>query len=306
LRECTYREFAQFVTSLRGAYITAEDAGTTPDDMAVIQRHTRFATCIPERVGGSGNPSAMTARGVIRALEAALDFRQLGGLEGKQLSMQGGGNVGSQMIELLFRMGAARVVVSETSNERCAELMTRYPQHFLEVRHVEMGDRQILAEACDIVCPNALGGVLDAKSIESIRAPIVCGAANNPLLDERRDARHLSERGISYVPDYVANRMGIVACSNEQAGSLPDDPFVLRHLEGETGWKDSIYNVTQRVLRRAAAGKISSTEAAEELADERAQDPHPIWGSRTREIIESLWNQGWASARTATEIKAAR
>jgi hypothetical protein len=88
--------------------------------------------------------------------------------------------------------------------------------------------------------------------------------------------------------------MGIVACSNEQAGSLPDDPFVLRHLDGESGWKNSIYNVTWRILNRAAEVGGSTSEAAEELAEERAHVPHPIWGSRTREIIESLWNQGWA------------
>jgi glutamate dehydrogenase/leucine dehydrogenase len=293
-RQCMFREFAQFVTSLRGAYITAEDAGTTPDDMEVIYRHTRFATCIPERVGGSGNPSAMTASGVIRAMEAALDYRKLGGLEGKQIAMQGAGNVGTPMIERLFNEGAARVVVSELADDRCARLVARFPSHFLEVRKVEPGDQQILGEACDILCPNALGGILGPKSIESIRAPVVCGAANNPLLDERRDAEHLSERGITYVPDYVANRMGIVACSNEQAGSLPDDPFVLRHLEGKRGWENSIYNVTQRILRRAAEDKISSTEAAEELAEERAQLVHPVWGRRTREIIVSLWNEGWA------------
>ncbi|MBW2293945.1 MAG: Glu/Leu/Phe/Val dehydrogenase [Deltaproteobacteria bacterium] len=306
LRECTYREFAQFVTSLRGAYITAEDAGTTPADMEVIYRHTRFATCIPESVGGSGNPSAMTACGVVRAMEAALDFRGLGDLEGKQIAMQGGGNVGTHMIELLFDKGAARVVVAELADERCAELMARFPSHFLEIRKVEPGDQQILGEACDIFCPNALGGVLNPKSIESIRAPIVCGAANNPLLDERRDARRLSERGITYVPDYVANRMGIVACSNEQAGSLRDDPLVLRHLEGERGWENSIYNVTQRILRRAAEAGLSSSEAAEELAEARAHAPHPIWGRRTREIIESLWDEGWAQAPAAASSKAPR
>ena len=293
-RECIFREFAAFVTSLRGVYITAQDAGTTPDDMEVIFRHTRFATCIPERVGGSGNPSAMTAKGVIRAMEAALDFCGMGGLEGKQIAMQGAGNVGSHMIEGLFERGAARVVVAELGKAQCSHLVSRFPAHFLEMRQVDRGDREILAEPADILCPNALGGVLDAKTIESINAPIVCGAANNMLVDERRDARQLLARGITYVPDYLANRMGIVACSNEQGGNLADDAFILRHLEGESGWDNSIYNVTQRILRRAAQAGISTTEAAEELAEERAGVPHPVWGRRTREIILSLWEGGWA------------
>ncbi|MCP4040037.1 MAG: Glu/Leu/Phe/Val dehydrogenase [bacterium] len=296
-RRTVFREFAQFVTSLRGVYVTAEDAGTTPHDMEVIHCHTRFATCIPQRVGGSGNPSSMTARGVIRAMEAALDHEGRGTLEGKQIAMQGAGNVGSFMIEALFEAGAARVVASEISNERCTELSKRFPSHFLEVRRAEPGDATILEEPCDILCPNALGGVLDAKSIEKIRAPIVCGAANNALADESADAARMLERRITYVPDYVANRMGIVACSNEQAGSLPDDPFVLRHLEGPGGWANSIFNTTQEILSRARDEAISTTRAAQALAEERARIPHPIWGHRAREITLALWHEGWAQGR---------
>ena len=300
LRECIFREFGEFITSLRGVYVTAEYAGTTSHDMEVIFRYTRFATCIPERLGGSGNPSAMTAKGVIRAMEAALDFRGLGGLEGKRIAMQGAGNVGTHMIENLFELGAARVVVSELNEERCTQLASRFPSHFLDVRQVGCdgySDNSILAEVSDILCPNALGGVLDTKTIEVINAPIVCGAANNCLVEEHRDGRHLYERGITYVPDYVANRMGIVACSNEQAGNLIEDPFILRHLEGKGGWENSIYNVTQRILQRAAEAGTSSVEAAEELAEERTGVPHPVWGRRTRDIILSLWEGGWARKR---------
>ena len=293
-RECIFREFAEFVTSLRGAYITAEDAGTTSADMAVIHQYTRFATCIPHAVGGSGNPSAMTAAGVIRAMEAALNYRGLGTLEGKKIAMQGAGNVGSHMIDALFGKGASTVVVTDLSDERCEDLRRQYSPHFLEVRKVDAKDLTILAEPCDLLCPNALGGVLGPKTIDSIRATIVCGAANNALVDEERDARLLANRRITYVPDYVANRMGIVACSNAQAGSLPNDPLSLRHLEGADGWERSIYKVVQSILARADREGLSTTAAAEEIARERAGIPHPIWGHRTREIIRSLTESGWS------------
>ncbi|MDP6977651.1 MAG: Glu/Leu/Phe/Val dehydrogenase dimerization domain-containing protein [Myxococcota bacterium] len=296
-RRTMFREFGEFVTSLRGIYITAEDAGTTPHDMEVIHRHTRFATCIPERFGGSGNPSAMTARGVVRAMQAALDHKGLGDLADKQIAMQGAGNVGSFMIERLFEAGVARVVASEIDEERCRMLAARYPGHFLEIRHARPGDQAIFEEPCDIVCANALGGVYDAKTIERVRATVVCGAANNPLADERRDAQRLRERGITYVPDYVANRMGIVACSNEQAGSLPGDPYVERHFDGPGGWAHSIYNTTRAILEHADREIIATTAASEQLADAATNVPHPVWGHRAHDIIEALWREGWADER---------
>jgi len=296
-RRTLYREFAEFVTSLRGAYITAEDAGTTPHDMEVVHRHTRFATCIPERVGGSGNPSAMTARGVIRAMEAALAHRELGGLAGKQIAMQGAGNVGSFMIEQLFEAGVANVVVSEIDEERCILLAERFPGHFLEIRPTDPEDDRILEVPCDILCANALGSVFDVKTVDRIRTTIVCGAANNPLEDERRDAKRMRERGITYVPDYVANRMGIVACSNEQAGSLPGDRYIERHFDGPEGFAHSIYNTTLRILERADGKSTATTEASEALADAKTEELHPLWGHRAREIIEALWRGDWAGGR---------
>ncbi|MEZ4384574.1 MAG: Glu/Leu/Phe/Val dehydrogenase dimerization domain-containing protein, partial [Nannocystaceae bacterium] len=56
-RRTLYREYGSFCCSLRGCYLTAEDAGTGPADMAEVFATNRFVTCIPPEVGGSGNPS---------------------------------------------------------------------------------------------------------------------------------------------------------------------------------------------------------------------------------------------------------
>lgn len=289
-RRALYREYARFVTGLRGCYVTAEDAGTTPLDMAEVARHTRFATCIPPEVGGSGNPSAMTALGVVEAIEAALDATgdATGDapLRGRAIAMQGAGQVGAAMLERLFEKDVARVVVAETSAERCCALRDFFAGRPLEVRCVPPGDEAILAEPCDVLVPNALGGVLHAKTIPQVRARIVCGAANNPLEDDVADAEALHARGIVWVPDFVANRMGIVACCDEQAGSLPRDPAVLAHLD--RGNADSIYRTVRRILERAARADVSPVHAAHALADERILEPHPIHGDRARRIVASL------------------
>ena len=286
-----YRDYAAFVTSLRGCYITAEDAGTGAADMATVHEGTRFVTCIPRASGGSGNPSPATARGVVCAMEGALAHLQLGTLAGKHIVMQGTGNVGAAMIEELLKRGVAGIVASELSAERRAELAQRFAFAPLELLAAEPGDNSILTLPCDVLAPNALGGILNPETIPTIRARVVCGAANNQLLDDERDAAALAARGIVYVPDYLCNRMGIVHCANEQYGYVPHDPAIERHFGRE--WDNSVYLITRRALERAASEGITTAAAANQLADDLAGELHPIWGHRTRAIITGLVAEGW-------------
>lgn len=79
----------------------------------------------------------------------------------------------------------------------------------LRIRHVPQGDNTILFEKGDILVPNALGGVLNQNTIPNIKAKIICGAANNQLLEAEKDAQALMKAGITYVPDFVANRFAV-------------------------------------------------------------------------------------------------
>ncbi|NRA00365.1 MAG: Glu/Leu/Phe/Val dehydrogenase [Myxococcales bacterium] len=290
-RAILYRRYGEFISSLRGCYVTAEDAGTSPLDMAEVYAATRFVTCVPEEVGGSGNPSIATAAGVVCGMEAALEFREMGGLSGKTIAMQGTGNVGGAMIPLLLERGVSRIVASEISEERRTGLLDAFAGENLEVRLTRDGNHDILAEPCDILVPSALGGVIGPKSIPQIQAPIVCGPANNQLADDERDAEALVARGITYVPDYIANRMGIVHCSNEQYGFVRADEMLSRHLGRD--WEFGIHQTTLRVLATAHREGVSPVAAANHLADELAEQPHPIWGTRARQIIASLEADRW-------------
>lgn len=290
-RRRLYRRYGHFVSSLRGCYVTAVDAGTTPADMQHVHAGTRFATCVAPEIGGSGNPSQMTAAGVVCAIEAALDHSGRGGVAGKRFAMQGGGNVGACMIGLLVDRGAEQVIVSEIDPGQCELLADRFAHAPVEVREAKLDDPAILREPCDVLVPNGLGGVLDDKTIPGIRAGIVCGAANDQLADDVRHARALHEHGVLWVPDYLANRMGIVSCANEHAGSLRDDPEVLRHLD--PGWEGSIDATTRRVLVTAERQRITPLEATHGVAEAAIEAPHPLWGDRAERIVRSLIDERW-------------
>jgi leucine dehydrogenase len=225
-------------------------------------------------------------------MEGALAHLQLGTLAGKRIVMQGTGNVGAAMIGELLQRNVGSVVASELSAQRRAELGELFRGAPVEFVAAEPGDNRILAEPCDILAPNALGGVLNPDTIPAIQAPIVCGAANNQLLDDVRDGQALRARGITYVPDFLCNRMGIVYCANEQYGKLPADPAIERHYGRD--WDNAVYVVTRRTLELAEREGITPAAAANRLADARAAEPHPIWGHRGRQIIAGLVADRWA------------
>ncbi len=262
-RRRIYEEYGELLSSLRGCYVTAEDAGTSAEDMAAVFSRTRFTTCIPPALGGSGNPSAPTARGVVRGMEAALAHLGRGGLAGTTVAVQGLGHVGEPLVELLRERGVARVIACDLDPERCEELHRRFAapagsgtadggamaadggagpgaaggpvgpaaSFTFTARVAGRDDSWILEQPADVFAPCATGGVLGPRTIPRLAARIVCGAANNQLEDPERDDVLLHQRGILYMPDFLVNRMGIVNCADEQYGYVGDeDPRIAAHL----------------------------------------------------------------------------
>lgn len=291
VRTYLYSEYGRFISSLRGCYVTAEDVGTTVADIANVFSRTRFTICIPEEWGGSGNPSIPTARGVVCAMEAALDFQKMGSLEGKTIAIQGMGNVGGPLIRFLFEKGVGRIVACDL-NARLADSLRAVSTGLnLEIRIVSCGDDSIFREECDIFSPNATGAVLNPRTISLLKTKIVCGAANNQLEDPERDDSALFDRGIVYVPDFLANRMGIVNAANEQYGYVTDDPLFERHMSRD--WDHSIFQTTLRVLHESRETGVPTGRIAVRQAEKLSFEPHPIFGHRGRQIIDSLVADRW-------------
>lgn len=194
------RAMGRLIESLGGAYVSAPDAGIDVDDLRVMCQETRYVLGA-DRVAGPSAP--YTAMGVLAAIRSAVRHR-LGAdeLAGVRVALQGVGSVGRELARLLAEAGAS-IVVADVDDDRARGAARDYGAE------VASTDEILLADV-DVVAPNAYGGVLDVDTIPRLRAAIVCGAANNQLAEDGH-AVLLHERGILYVPDYVANAGGMIA-----------------------------------------------------------------------------------------------
>jgi len=290
-RASIYSAYGAFISSLRGCYVTAEDVGTCVADMAHIFSRTRFTTCIPEEWGGSGNPSVPTARGVICGMEAALEFLNLGELEGKTIAVQGMGNVGRPLIQFLFEKKVKKIYAADIDPVLVDKVRADFTGMNLDAKRLSPDDVSLFEAEVDIFSPNATGAVLNPVTIPLLRSKIVCGAANNQLEDAARDDGLLFGRAIVYVPDFLTNRMGIVNAANEQYGYVNNDPLFERHLERD--WVHSIRRTTLNMLKESREKGEPTARITMAMADKLSMEEHPIFGHRGRLIIDSLVEDEW-------------
>ena len=291
VREKIYREYGIFMSTLNGCYVTAEDVGTSVEDMASVFSGTRFTTCIPPEFGGSGNPSTPTAKGIISGMEAALEFSGNGTLEGKTIAVQGTGHVGEPLIGYLFKKNVKKAIAADINPDNVNSAKKKFSGREFECRLVDKKDLSIFGVDCDILSPNATGAVLNPETIPMIRAKIVCGAANNQLEDMHRDGRAIHNKGILYVPDFLTNRMGIVYCANEQYGYINNDPLIENHFRRD--WDHSIFNRAVQILKESKDKNTPTAEIALKLADKLSRENHPVHGHRGKLIIQSLVENKW-------------
>ncbi len=294
IRADLYKEFGEMMTSLRGCYVTAEDVGTNVTDMANIFSATRFTTCIPPALGGSGNPSVPTARGVVCGMEAALEYLGMGTLAGKVVAVQGMGNVGAPLIRFLFEKNVKKVIASDINAQIADSLKQEFSGKDFEAYVVPICDHSIYTRECDIFSPCATGAVLNPKTIPTLKTKIICGAANNQLEDPERDDAFLVRRGILYVPDFLTNRMGIVTCADEQYGYVNNDSAIERHLDKT--WEHSVYQTAMRVFRASKEQNVPTGKIAVQLAEELSFVNHPVFGHRGQAIINSLVENKWENS----------
>jgi len=245
--------FGEFVHSLGGRYITAEDVGMETKDMDLVRTVTPYVTGISEEKGGAGNPSPITAYGVFMGMKAAAKYT-FGSdlLEDKVVYVQGIGNVGEALVENLTNEGA-KVYISDINQERLEEVRDKYSVNIYE-------GKNIYAEEMDIYAPCALGATINDYTINQLKTKIVAGAANNQLADEQKHGNLLREKGIVYAPDFLINAGGIINVYAELENYGRQE--IVRKTE-------NIYNTTLEILNNAEKNNITPHQAAFEVAQAR-------------------------------------
>jgi leucine dehydrogenase len=251
-REKLFRAHGRFIDRLGGRYVTAEDVGTSPADMELIALETSHVGGL---IGKGGDPSPWTALGVFRAMQASAQYRWGGDdLRGKRVTIQGCGNVGLNLAKQLREAGA-QLIVSDVDEKKV--------RHAVEELGAEAASPEAIFSArADIFAPCALGGIVNDETIPVLKAEIVCGAANNQLL-EPRHGNALEDRGILYAPDYVANSGGVLS------GGVVPFGFTLEKTRANVL---GIYDTLLSVFAIARADGIPTHQAADRVAECRLRE----------------------------------
>ena len=253
--ERLFRAYGRIVDSLQGRYITAEDVGTTTADMDMVRTETRWALGNSVAQGGAGDPSPVTARGLLAATKAVAN--RLWGdsdLSGRRFAVQGVGKVGSAFLTLLVEAGAEVMATDadESALDRAVETFGVKPVSAMDIYEVD----------CDFFSPCALGAGLNADTIPLLNCQAIVGSANNQLATDA-DAERIAERGILYAPDFVVNAGGLINVYDELNGY--SRTRALHRV-------DSIYDTTTSILAKAEELAVTPNQAAMLIAEERIKD----------------------------------
>jgi leucine dehydrogenase len=249
--EALFRAFGRFVEGLNGRYITGEDMNATQQDASYINCETDYIVGLET---GSGNPSPVTAYGVFKGIQAAVnEVFGSDDLTGKTVAIQGLGAVGRRLAERLHEAGAKLYVTTRDK--------AKIDKAVAELNATAVGPDEIYGVECDVFSPCARGAIINDKTIEKFKCKIIAGAANNQLA-ESRHGDMLHEKGILYVPDYIINSGGVINIIDDISG---------REYNRENAMKNTarIYDSCKKVFEIAKRDNIPTYKAADIMAEER-------------------------------------
>lgn len=257
--EALLRAFGRFVDTLGGRYITTTDVGSTSRDMEYIRQETGHVVGLPTTAGGSGDTSLMTGVGIYMGMKAGA--REVWGsdsLKGKKVAMQGFGKVATHTAHHLLKEDAQLVVtdIYDSALDQARELGLKV-----------VGPEKIYDEDCDVFSPCALGGVLNGDTIPRLKCRLVAGSANNQLASSAA-GEELHRRGILYAPDYIINAGGIISVAAEIGSGYNADQAREK--------TERIYEIIGRVVQMSKLKEISTSRAADQLAEARLKSVRAI------------------------------
>ncbi len=249
-REAFWRAFGRYVDSLNGRYITAEDVGTSPEDMNYVKMETNHVLGLPET---SGDPSPFTALGVLKGIKACVkETTGTAKLNGKTIAVQGVGSVGSYLCDYLHEEGA-RLIICDVDVEKTEAVAKRTGAKVV-------GVDEIYDQPCDVFAPCALGSVISEETLNRLQCKIIAGGANNVLKDSKTDGQLVHERGFIYAPDYVINAGGLINVYQEIQGY--DKDSAVRQI-------DLIFDRVREIIRVSKDTNTPTYLVADNMAENR-------------------------------------
>lgn len=244
-----FNKIGEFVESLKGSYITAEDVGVSVENVTAIREKTQHVVGVPD---GFGDPSPFTAYGIYQGMLASV-AHQLGrpDLDGLKIIVQGLGSVGYNLSKHLHKAGAKLYVydIHQPFLDRAID----------EFNATAITDREVFTKEADVYAPCALGATLNSETIPALNVKVVCGGANNQLQDATH-GRQLRQRGILYAPDYVVNQGGLV-CVWYETHKKPEH-LIYQHI-------DALKDTLTEVFALSEEEHLSTAEAANRIAEKR-------------------------------------
>ncbi len=250
-----WKKFGEYVDSLNGKYITAEDVGTSTNEIAYIMQKTKHVSGKPIDAGGSGDPSPFTAFGVYLGMKATAKMAYgSDSLDGKKILVQGIGHVGQFLIDHLAKENA-EIIVTDINQQNLNAISQKH-----KVKVISPDD--VYSYDMDIYAPCALGATLNSETIPLLKCHLVAGAANNQLQNETLHGMMLKDRNIIYAPDFLINAGGVINCYREVVGLSAEEAMKIT---------EKIYDKTAEVLERAKTENSTPQQTAISIAKERIE-----------------------------------
>lgn len=250
--EALFRRFGKFVNGLAGRYITAEDVGISPSDMAIVNMETEHVVGL---MGRSGDPSPITALGTYMGIKACAK-KQFGNdsLSGKKVAVQGVGHVGEHLVKHL-REENAEVFITDIDQEALKRVSQKYGAQVVGVDEIYDIDM-------DIYSPCALGATINDDTLSRLKCSIIAGSANNQLADEKIHGQAILDKGIVYAPDFAINAGGVINVYSEITENSAE--WALNKAKG-------IYDTIYQIVKRSADENIPAYAIANKMAEERIE-----------------------------------
>ena len=248
-----FSAFAEAINTLGGQYIVSVDMGSDTEDMEAIRKVSKYVIGYSDKEGGAGDPGLYTARGILRAMQTAVENKWDSSLKGKKICIIGIGDVGKPLSKMLLEQ-EAQLIISDTDVKKVQNIKNID-------KSVQIVDpKTALQTECDILSPCAFGGVFSKDTVKDLQCKIIAGAANNQLASDGVGL-DLKQRGILYLPDFAINSGGLIG-------------VVLRGLRKqslkETYDKiDHIAHVTRSIIKESEEKNMPTSKVALNIAQQR-------------------------------------